>query len=584
MHPGHAAKVFVPMCADFIHIGHVNILKDAASKGMVTILLMTDDAMKSYKRTPKMTYGQRYSILREFSTVSEIISCGGPDKYASMVRSHKPEYFVHGDDWKTGPQSDARQAVLQEMKKYGGHVIEPNYTKNVSSTMLQNMFMATIQESTHYGIATRGVLNDLKRTPAIIENETGVSASVIESLIKGQNLDCTDIDAMHRVLHNTYPVSRRQLVVDSDDSREGVWYNSHKQTTDSARVLNRVNALEQSVPYYKYMDTATSAISPFKPELIEQLVEVADDDPYNPLVVMNKGHLLTQLTFFIGPVNFYCTIRGVRYCKQMNTGDSCFIIPYIPHSFTSRDLGTYTAIVAVTFSGHVRDVFNDLMHHDMQKIMHHAGDRRNKNDLFIKKLERFSNLRGTTPEKIKMILLAEGYSIETLENVFVGGSQDTLVIQKLASILAIPSEELMISQLNADEEVTYASTPFETKEPHPIDCKTPLATNLHFPDVGGYEWTLSGSTSLISQYFDYIYNYGKSPVTIEWLNHSQILEPGGSVLLKPFIDVTYTSRDSVAHLVVCKVGGCVNNRVMHECSLFEQHGLKTTTKNICQWW
>ena len=58
------------------------------------------------------------------------------------------------------------------------------------------------------------------------------------------------------------------------------------------------------------MDTATSALAPFKPELIEELVVVTDDEPLNPLVVMNKGHLLGQLTVFIGPVNFYCTVRG----------------------------------------------------------------------------------------------------------------------------------------------------------------------------------------------------------------------------------------------------------------------------------
>ena len=51
--------VFVPMCADMFHIGHVNILKTAASYGSVTVLLMTDVAMIEYKRKPLITYDHR---------------------------------------------------------------------------------------------------------------------------------------------------------------------------------------------------------------------------------------------------------------------------------------------------------------------------------------------------------------------------------------------------------------------------------------------------------------------------------------------------------------------------------------------
>merc|ERR1712048_1037129 len=103
-------------------------------------------------------------------------------------------------------------------------------------------------------------------------------------------------------------------------------------------------------------DTACAAVAPFKPELIEELVYVADNNPMNPLVVMNKGHLLTQYTYFIGPVNFYYEVQGKRICVPMKTGDSALITPYVPHSFTSRDQEKpdNAKIVAVTFSGSVQ--------------------------------------------------------------------------------------------------------------------------------------------------------------------------------------------------------------------------------------
>ena len=92
-------RVFVPMCADLMHVGHINILEGAAKLGKVVVLLMTDDAMKTYKRAPRMSYDQRERLLRSMKDVSDVIPCTGPGSYADMAREYKPEYFYHGDDW-----------------------------------------------------------------------------------------------------------------------------------------------------------------------------------------------------------------------------------------------------------------------------------------------------------------------------------------------------------------------------------------------------------------------------------------------------------------------------------------------------
>jgi phosphoenolpyruvate phosphomutase len=94
------SKVFVPMCADVIHVGHVNILTKAAEHGDVTVLLMTDDAVRSYKREPAMSMQQREAILRAMKAVKEVIPCDGPSSYLPLVQEHKPGFFIHGDDWK----------------------------------------------------------------------------------------------------------------------------------------------------------------------------------------------------------------------------------------------------------------------------------------------------------------------------------------------------------------------------------------------------------------------------------------------------------------------------------------------------
>ena len=45
-------KVYVGLAADILHEGHINILKVASKFGEVTVGLVTDSAIASYKKFP----------------------------------------------------------------------------------------------------------------------------------------------------------------------------------------------------------------------------------------------------------------------------------------------------------------------------------------------------------------------------------------------------------------------------------------------------------------------------------------------------------------------------------------------------
>ena len=49
----------------------------------------------------------------------------------------KPDYVVHGDDWKKGVQKDTRKRVIKTLQKWSGKLIEPKYTENISSTSIK---------------------------------------------------------------------------------------------------------------------------------------------------------------------------------------------------------------------------------------------------------------------------------------------------------------------------------------------------------------------------------------------------------------------------------------------------------------
>ncbi len=128
--------VYVPMSADIVHPGHINIIKTAAQYGDVVVGLFTDEAIASYKRVPYMPYEQRKIVIENIKGVTKVIPQKTKD-YEENLRLLKPDYMVHGKDWREGPLADVRQKAIDIMAEWGGQVIEPDYTKGVSSTMIQ---------------------------------------------------------------------------------------------------------------------------------------------------------------------------------------------------------------------------------------------------------------------------------------------------------------------------------------------------------------------------------------------------------------------------------------------------------------
>ena len=129
--------VYVGMSADLIHPGHMNILKEASKYGNVIVGLLTDKAIASYKRLPALTYDQRKEIISNIKHVFTVIPQHTLD-YTENLKAYKPDYVVHGDDWKQGVQKEVRQKVINTLSKWGGKLIEIPYTKGISSTQLHN--------------------------------------------------------------------------------------------------------------------------------------------------------------------------------------------------------------------------------------------------------------------------------------------------------------------------------------------------------------------------------------------------------------------------------------------------------------
>ena len=173
-------KVYVGMSADIIHEGHINILKTANKLGDVHVGLLTDKAIGSYKNIPYLNFKRRKIIIQNIKYVKRVIPQDTLD-YVENLQLIKPDFVVHGDDWKSGIQSNTRNKVIKVLKKWGGKLIEPKYTKNISSTIIKNKILE-VGSSPENRISRLKRLFESKKIVRILESHNALTGLIIENL------------------------------------------------------------------------------------------------------------------------------------------------------------------------------------------------------------------------------------------------------------------------------------------------------------------------------------------------------------------------------------------------------------------
>jgi phosphoenolpyruvate phosphomutase len=167
------------MSADLIHPGHLNILAKARELGSVTVGLLTDKAIASYKRLPHMTFEQRAQIVENLKGVDQVVAQETLD-YVPNLQRLKPRYVVHGDDWQSGVQRTTRQRVIDCLAEWGGELIEVPYTPNVSSTnLIKAVKDMGVTPGTRLGLLRR--LIEAKPIVRLMEAHNGLTGLIVEN-------------------------------------------------------------------------------------------------------------------------------------------------------------------------------------------------------------------------------------------------------------------------------------------------------------------------------------------------------------------------------------------------------------------
>jgi len=187
-------KVYVGMGTDLIHHGHINIIEAARELGEVTIGLLSDHAVHKFARVPFLSFKERKLILENIKGVKEVISQEELD-YTTNLMALKPDYVVHGDDWKEGAQKAIREKVLAVLAEWGGELVEPEYTAGISSTGLR----AAMKEIGTTPDIRRRMLRrmlDSDLLVKVMETHNGISGLIVEDTKLEVDGEVREFDAM----------------------------------------------------------------------------------------------------------------------------------------------------------------------------------------------------------------------------------------------------------------------------------------------------------------------------------------------------------------------------------------------------
>ncbi len=182
------------MSADMIHPGHLNIIHEAVKLGSVTVGVLTDAAIASYKRLPYLTYEQRAEIVSNIKGVDRVVPQTTLD-YVPNLRELKPDYVVHGDDWKEGVQQKTRQRIIEAMAEWGGQVIDIPYTQGISSTAM-NQRLKEIGTTPEIRMKRLRRLIGAKKIVRILESHSGLTGLIIENTSVEVNGTKQEFDGM----------------------------------------------------------------------------------------------------------------------------------------------------------------------------------------------------------------------------------------------------------------------------------------------------------------------------------------------------------------------------------------------------
>ena len=428
------------------------------------------------------------------------------------------------------------------------------------------------------GSNLRGLLNDLKRRPEDAAKELDFPIEELNKFLEGDKE--VSFEFISKACRK-WPVNERDFFVVKDDTYLGIKKMTEETSQESSRIMQRAGN-----DYYEYRDTVLTTVTTFRPEWIKQLCFVEDNSPNNSKVQWNNGHFMHQFTYFIGDVNFYyVNDMGEKCVQEMNTGDSCYITPFVPHSFTTRAESTEPGLIlALTFGSNLSG--------DSQLELSALSDPLLASEYALN----FENQDLAKGELIKFFRESFSISIEELSkrtkfpqeeltdyetgNLKIGYDQ----INTIAKALGINVRDLLVYE--DQKEKSVINKKFEDGLTWNNEGKltfVELANSSNLPFTRSLHISVNNEDKSFVEKIglhQYIYNVGSTSINLHTGEHTEEIKPGDSCYVKPFLNHSLTGEGSLLSL---RIGGKMNGDSLRELSFIGKDNTKRAISESLPW-
>lgn len=188
------AKVYVCFCTDVIHEGHLNIIEQAKKYGDVVIGALSDEALIKYNRFPTIPLKERVELYKRIDGIDSVV-VQNTVMYEDVINELHPDYVVHGDNWKSGPEAAIRNNVIRLLSAYGGKLIEIPYTYNDKVKKIDSQLKEKLSMPEYRRRRLRQLLN-LTPVVKVMEAHSGITGLIVEKTVVEENGELNQFDAM----------------------------------------------------------------------------------------------------------------------------------------------------------------------------------------------------------------------------------------------------------------------------------------------------------------------------------------------------------------------------------------------------
>lgn len=186
--------VYTCFCTDVIHDGHLNIIEEAHKRGKVIVGCLSDETLIRYNKFPTISQDERLKLYRSIDGVEEVV-IQNDMLYDDVITLIQPDYVLHGDNWKEGPEKAIRDHVEELLKAYGGELVDIPYTYNEKVKKIDLQLREKLAMPEYRRKRLRQLIS---MTPIVkvMEAHSGLTGLIVEKTVveRGGKLD--QFDAM----------------------------------------------------------------------------------------------------------------------------------------------------------------------------------------------------------------------------------------------------------------------------------------------------------------------------------------------------------------------------------------------------